>query len=172
METWDALTARRNVREFDDRPIAADELDRILEAGPPRAVVEELAAVGLRRRHRPRAARGAGATTGRARATSPGRRRRSRSSPATPADQHERDRTHYDFGQATMAMMLAAADLGIGSGHAAVNDEAQARARSSACPPTTSCLPDRLRLPRRPAAGADRTPNRRPFDEVVHRGRW
>ena len=33
METWDALRARRNVRQFEARPIAPDDLDRILEAG-------------------------------------------------------------------------------------------------------------------------------------------
>ena len=32
METWDAIRARRNVREYADRPIAAGDLDRILEA--------------------------------------------------------------------------------------------------------------------------------------------
>ena len=33
METWDAITARRNVREFSDRAIADADLDRVLEAG-------------------------------------------------------------------------------------------------------------------------------------------
>ena len=33
METWDAITARRNVREFDDRPLPTEHLERILEAG-------------------------------------------------------------------------------------------------------------------------------------------
>jgi nitroreductase len=33
VETWDAIRARRNVRDFDDRPIAEEELERILEAG-------------------------------------------------------------------------------------------------------------------------------------------
>src|SRR3989442_8553350 len=33
METWDAFRARRNVRRFADRPIAPEDLDRILEAG-------------------------------------------------------------------------------------------------------------------------------------------
>ena len=33
VETWDAITARRNVRSFADRPIPAADLDRILEAG-------------------------------------------------------------------------------------------------------------------------------------------
>ena len=33
METWDAITSRRNVREYAERPIPQDDLDRILEAG-------------------------------------------------------------------------------------------------------------------------------------------
>jgi hypothetical protein len=35
VDTWDAITARRNVREFDDRPISREHLDRILEAARP-----------------------------------------------------------------------------------------------------------------------------------------
>jgi nitroreductase len=33
METWDAITARRNVRDFDDRPLPRELLERILGAG-------------------------------------------------------------------------------------------------------------------------------------------
>ncbi|MGH3408616.1 MAG: nitroreductase family protein, partial [Streptosporangiaceae bacterium] len=33
MPTWEAITARRNVRSFADRPIPAADLDQILEAG-------------------------------------------------------------------------------------------------------------------------------------------
>ena len=33
MQTWEAITSRRNVRSFDGRPIAATDLDQILEAG-------------------------------------------------------------------------------------------------------------------------------------------
>ena len=33
METWTAITSRRNVRSFADRPIAPADLDQILEAG-------------------------------------------------------------------------------------------------------------------------------------------
>jgi nitroreductase len=33
MQTWEAIESRRNVRAFTDRPIAAADLDRILEAG-------------------------------------------------------------------------------------------------------------------------------------------
>ena len=33
MDTWDAIRARRNVRDYSDRAITAVDLDRILEAG-------------------------------------------------------------------------------------------------------------------------------------------
>jgi nitroreductase len=33
VETWDAIRARRNVSVYQGRPIAPDDLDRILEAG-------------------------------------------------------------------------------------------------------------------------------------------
>jgi nitroreductase len=33
METWDAIRARRNVRQYTGEPIAREHLERILEAG-------------------------------------------------------------------------------------------------------------------------------------------
>jgi nitroreductase len=33
METWDAIRARRNVRQYTDQPIAAEDLERICETG-------------------------------------------------------------------------------------------------------------------------------------------
>jgi nitroreductase len=33
METWDAIRARRNVRQYTDQPIARGDLERILDAG-------------------------------------------------------------------------------------------------------------------------------------------
>src|SRR5271166_3967387 len=126
METWEAITSRRNVREFADRPIDESALDRILEAGrrapssrnwqpwdfvlvTDRAQLRELSKVW----------RGAGHVA---------------DSAATIAlvvedtdDQRMRETAQYDLGQATMAIMLAAADQGIGAGHSAVEDQARAR---------------------------------------------
>ncbi len=86
----------------------------------------------------------------------------------------ERYRTvdQYDLGQATMAMMLAATDLGIGSGHSAVGDQ-QACRRILGPPPDHTCaymiaFGCRDGRPLKPIV----TPDRRPFDEVVHRGKW
>jgi nitroreductase len=171
METWDAITSRRNVREFGERPIDEDVLRRILEAGrrapssrnsqpwdfvvvTDRGQLQELSTVW----------RGAGHVA---------------HSAATVAlvvkdtdDPHARARTQYDLGQATMAMMIAAADAGIGSGHSAVGD--QDRARELLGVPADRrvvYLIDFGHPADRPLRPITR-PDRRPFDDVVHRGRW
>ena len=89
-----------------------------------------------------------------------------------PDDARARDLVQYDLGQATMSIMVAAADLGIGSAHAAVSDQELARSllgfpedRFCAWLITLGYPADR---PLRPI----QRPNRRPFDEVVHRGHW
>lgn len=78
----------------------------------------------------------------------------------------------YDLGQATMAMILAATDLGIGSGHSAIGDQEACR-RVLGIPEDRICAYMlALGYPSdRPLAPITR-PDRRPFDEVVHRGRW
>jgi nitroreductase len=71
-----------------------------------------------------------------------------------------------------MAMMVAAADLGVGSGHSAVDDQDRAR-RVLGFPEDHEAAylidfgypADR---PLRPITN----PDRRAFDDVVHRGRW
>lgn len=171
METWDAITARRNVREFEDRPLADADLDRILEAGrrapssrngqpwdfvavTDRAQLEELATVW----------RGGGHIAG---------------SAATIAlilpvtdDARQGEVAQYDLGQATMAMQIAAADLGIGTGHSAVGDQDAAR-RILGLPADryAAYLVDLGHPAGRPLTPIKR-PDRRPFDDVVHRGTW
>jgi nitroreductase len=87
-------------------------------------------------------------------------------------DERQRGWLWFDHGQATISMMIAAADRGIGTGHAAIDDQDLARQILG--------LPeDRLALgmfslghPRDRPLAPLRRPDRRPFDEVVHRGRW
>jgi nitroreductase len=71
-----------------------------------------------------------------------------------------------------MSIMLAAADLGVGSAHAGVQDQELAR-RLLGFPEDRFCaVLVSLGVPAdRPLAPIGR-PDRRPFDEVVHRGRW
>jgi nitroreductase len=171
METWDAIRSRRNVRSYGERAIAPQDLDRILEAArrTPSAgnqqawdfVVctdpEQLTQLA-------RVWRAAGHVA---------------SSAATIAlvapssdDARTRDLIQFDLGQATMSVMLAAADLGIGSAHAGVHDQELAR-RLLGFPQDRFCgLLITLGTPAdRPLTPIQR-PDRRPFDEVVHRGHW
>jgi nitroreductase len=169
VETWDALRARRNVRQFTDLSVPEDSLDRILEAGrrapsagngqpwdfvlvTERAQLVELAKVW----------RGAGHVAGAAAAIVA----------AEPQDDRTSALLQYDLGQASYAMAVAAADLGIGTGHAAATDQQQAK--------TVLGFPEGRFLAYvlsvgypadKPLAVIERL-NRRPFNEVVHRGRW
>jgi nitroreductase len=171
METWDAITSRRNVRQFADRPLSDADLDRILEAGrrapssqnwqpwdfivvTDRDQLRELSTVW----------RG-GAHVADSAATI------ALIAPVSD-DATIRERARYDLGQATVQMMITAADLGIGSGHSAVGD--QDRARELLGFPAdrfAAYLIDFGYPADRPLAPIKR-PNRRPLEEVVHRGRW
>jgi nitroreductase len=171
MEAWDAIRARRNVRSYAPDPVAAADLDRIAEAGwrapsasnrqhwdfiivTDRAQLEKLSTVWRGAHH-------------------------IASAPAAialvvpePPDERTKLIDQYDLGQATTAMTIAAADLGIGTGHSSVGDQDKARAILG--------VPDDHIVSYLLGIGypADRAlkpivkPDRRPFDEVVHRGRW
>lgn len=87
-------------------------------------------------------------------------------------DRDDRDTFQYDIGQATMSIMLAAADLGIGSGHASVGDLDLAR-RVLGLPEDRQCtVLVALGYPADRPLTPIRRPNRRGFDDVVHRERW
>ena len=168
MTVWDAIRSRRNVRTYDGRPIPAADLDQILEAGrrspssqnwqpwdfivvTDRPQLTELARVWRGGGHVAQSA----ATVALI---------------APAAD--ERRRAQFDLGQATMSMMLAAAGLGIGSGHSAVGDQELARRLLGFPGDRTCAFLISLGYPAgRPLAPISR-PDRRPFDELVHRGRW
>jgi nitroreductase len=172
METWDVIRARRNVREYTDRPIPRENLERILEAGrrsPSSTNWQPWHFVVVTDRE---------PLVELARAWPQGGGHIARSAATialvaeTPADDRTRQRIAYDFGQATAFMMITAADLGIGSGHSAVADQEQAQ-RVLGFPDGFFCAymigfgypADR---PLKPLV----KPDRRPFDEVVHWDRW
>jgi len=169
MQTWDAITSRRNVRSFAGRPIPAADLDQILEAGrrapssqnwqpwdfiivTDREQLRDLAGVW----------RGAGHVAGAAAAVVV----------IGPAADNEFGRAELDLGQATMAMLLAAADLGIGSGHAGVADLELARRLLGFPQDRSWAFLISLGYPADRPLAPVKNPRRRPFDEVVHRGRW
>jgi nitroreductase len=87
-------------------------------------------------------------------------------------DAHKREVAVYDLGQATMAMMIAAADLGIATGHSAVADQDKARAVLGLPEDRYAAYLMDLGHPAGRPLQPIRRPNRRPFDEVVHRERW
>jgi nitroreductase len=171
VETWDAITSRRNVRRFSERAIGEDMLDRILEAGrrspssrnwqpwdfvvvTDRDQLRELSKVW----------RGAGHVA---------------DSAATIAlvveatdDARRRETAQYDLGQATMAMMIAAADHGIGSGHSAVEDQVKAREVLGLPGDRSVAYLIDFGYPADRPLSQIQNPNRRPFSEVVHKGRW
>ena len=169
MQTWDAITSRRNVRTFSAEPIAAGDLDRILEAGrrapssqnwqpwdfvvvTNRAQLRELAGVFYGAHHVEHAAAAIAVIA--------------------PAQDNEYHRAQFDLGQAVMSMTLAAADLGIGSCHAGVTDLPLARQVLGLPADRDWVLLLSLGYPAdRPLAPVT-NPKRRPFDEVVHRDQW
>jgi nitroreductase len=171
METWDAVTARRNVREFLDRAIPEADLDRVLEAGriapssqnhqpwdfvivTDREMLRELSGVW----------RGGGHIAHAAAAIA-----------VVIPDEEEpraRERNRFDIGQATMQMMIAAADRGIGSGHSAVGDQDLARSILHIPGDKLVAFVIDLGYPAdRPLTPGTRL-KRRPFEEVVHRNGW
>ncbi len=171
METWDAIRARRSVRSFTDEPLTEAEIDRILEAGrrapsagnsqpwdlvlvTDRARLEELATVWQGARHIARSAATIAIVA-----------------PITD-DERRGGFIEYDLGQLTLQMAIAAADLGIGSGHAAIGDQELFRRLLGVPEGYRGAALLALGHPAdRPLAPLER-PNRRPFDDVVHRGAW
>lgn len=171
METWDAIRARRNVRSYSQEPVADSDLDRIAEAGwrapssrndqhwdfvivTDPGQLQELSTVWQGAGHIATAVAAIALIV------------------PEPPDERTRLIDQYDLGQATMAMTIAATDLGIGTGHSSVGD--QEKARSILGVPDGHIVSYLLGV----GYPADRPlmpivkPNRRPFPEVVHRGRW
>ena len=171
MESWEAITARRNVRVFDDRAIPDADLDRVLEAGriapssqnnqpwdfvvvTDRGLLAELSGVWQGGSHIAHAAAAVAVVV------------------ADDEEPRVRERNRFDIGQATMQMMIVAADLGIGSGHSAVGDQDLARSVLGVPEDKLVAFVIDLGYPAdRPLKRGARL-QRRPFDEVVHRGGW
>jgi nitroreductase len=171
METWDAIRARRAIREYDNRPIEVEDLERILEAGrraPSSSNEQRWDFVVIQDREQleriSHVWRGAGHIAG----------ARAAVGLVAPFSDDLRltASINYDLGQAAMSMMIAAADLGIGSRTASVQDYDLAAQILG--------IPSDRRLTWLLGLGypADRPlkpvmqPARRPLEELVHHDRW
>jgi nitroreductase len=166
---WDAIRSRRNVRQYASRPISGPDLDQILEAGrrSPSSrntqpwdfisvtapdQLQQLATVWV----------GAGHVAHCAAAIAL----------ITAADDDAQRRAQFDLGQAAMSMLLAAAGLGIGSCHSGIGDQDSAR-RMLGLPPDKFChFLISLGYPAGRPLTPISVPDRRPFDEVIHREHW
>jgi nitroreductase len=171
METWDAIMARRNVRAYADRPIPQADLERVLQAGwaapsamnhqyrdfvvcTDRAQLEALSQVWRWAGHVASSAVTVAIVA------------------PVPTDKEAGEVDQFDIGQAVMAMAIAAADLGIGSGHASIEDQDRARAILGVPADHYCAYLLALGYPADRPLAPLRHLDRRPFDEVVHRGHW
>jgi nitroreductase len=171
VDTWDAIRSRRNVREFADRPVSSADLDRVLEAGRRSPSSRnwqpwDFIVVTDHERLRDLAGVWQGAW-------------HVANAPAAialiapnPQDERQRELIQYDLGQATMSMMLAAADQGIGTCHSAVSDQELAR-KILRFPDDRFCAYlFSIGYPTAHPLAPLQRPNRRAFDDVVHREHW
>jgi len=173
MSAWEAISTKRMVREFADRPIEPERLTRILNAGRragssknlqrwefivcrDRDHLRELAEVG------PYAGHLEGASVGIALVTPDPR---SADSPLS---------VMFDLGQAAENMMLAAWELGIGSVPATVYDQDLAR-RLLGYPDSHHCeYLLSFGYPRDPAilTAPNRSGGRRALQDMLHDEHW
>jgi nitroreductase len=173
MDAWTAVRTKRMVRRFADRPLAAEELARIVDAGRHAGssknlqrwdfvAIEDRDTLGRLSRVGPYAEHLAGAATAVALVTPDPR------ASGAPLS------VMWDLGMAAQNMQLVAWEMGIGSCPATVYDHGLV-SEILRLPDDRFCEyilsfgypadPDDLSRP--PKAGG-----RRPLDDVLHRERW
>ncbi|HEV7886488.1 MAG TPA: nitroreductase family protein [Acidimicrobiales bacterium] len=171
METWDAIRSRRNTREYSDKPVAREDLERILEAGrraPSSTNWQPWDFVVVTARDKLQALsevwQGAGHV-----ATS-----QATIAVIAPAEETDFSRQYllYDLGQATALMTVAAADLGIGTAHAASKNQDVARKVLGLPDDKVCAFVLSVGYPADRPLAPVQNPERRPFEEVVHWSRW
>ena len=171
METFDAITSRRQVRDFTDEPIPDDVLHQILEAGRRApsgrngqpwdlVVVTDADAKATLARCWQGASWTAGAPVVVAL--------------VIPTAEEERPRLmhRFDLGQLAMQLMIAATGFGVASGQASCQDQDLARSVLG-FPEDRQCgLLLAMGYPGDRPLKPIQKPNRRLFDDVVHMGGW
>lgn len=172
METWDAITSRRQVRSFTDQSIPDAVLRRILDgarlspSGSNRQPWDFVVVSDGEQKKRLSAVwKGAAFTAGAASVVA-------LVLPVVEDDDARSLMNRFDLGQAALQLSVVAADQGVGSGLAACRDQVLAR--------DVLALPDdrfvailvALGYPEDRAIAPMKNLDRRPFDEVVHYDRW
>ncbi len=173
MNTWQAINSVRVVRQFADRPLEPEHLERILNAGrragsskneqrwvfiavQDREHLRELAEVGRYAGHLARAAVGVALVT------------------PDPKSKAQAASIMWDLGRAAQNMVLAAWELGIGSAPATVYDLALV-GRLLGLPPGQRChFLLSFGYPADPSvlSAPNRAGGRQPLDKVVREERW
>lgn len=171
MDTFDAITSRRQVRSYTDRTVPDEALNQILEAGrraPSGKNEQRWDFVVVRDRTDLRRLAGVWQGAG----WIPSAAAVVAVVVPTSDDEHTRLMIRFDAGQAAMQMMIAASGIDVACGQAACSDQALA-ADILGFPHGYECISlitlgypaDR---PLKPIVN----PARRAFDEVVHFDRW
>jgi nitroreductase len=174
MQTWEAIRSRRNIRSFQEKPVADDHLNEILEAGrraPSSRNWQPWDFIAVTDRDLLGRLAKAGPGAGPVAQSAASIAIIAQSLPDS-AQARQHTRLWYDLGQVTMSMLIAATGLGIGSGHAGVADQDLAR-ELLGFPADRFCaflIP--IGYPAGRPLGLIRHPDRKAFDEVVHRERW
>ncbi|HEY5651158.1 MAG TPA: nitroreductase family protein [Acidimicrobiia bacterium] len=171
METWDAITSRRQVRSFTDQPIPDGILRHILDgarlspSGSNRQPWDFVVVSDQEQKKRLSAVwRGAAFTAGAASVVA-------LTLPVVDDD----DRAlmnRFDIGQAALQLTVVAADQGIGSGLAACRDQDLARKVLGLPDDRFVAILVALGYPGDRPMAPIKNLDRRPFDEVVHFDRW
>ncbi len=167
MQTWDAITSRRNVRQFTDKPVAREDIEKILEAGrrsPSASNWQPWSFVVVTDRSE-------------LEAIAPATSQFIAAAPAVivMVAENNPDKLEwiqYDFGQATIQMMLAATDLGIGTGHASVKDEPTVRKVLNYPDGYSAHYSIGLGYPSDRTLTPIKNPKRHPLEEIVHWEKW
>jgi nitroreductase len=171
METLEAIKARRNVRQFTDQPVPDDHIDRILAAGrlaPSAKNWQPWDFVVVTDREQLRRLsevwQGGGHVAGAAAAIA---------LTLPVLDDPKRQLVaRFDLGQTAAFIQIAAADLGVGCGHSSVGEQDLAREILGLPDDVEAVVILDLGYPADKPLAPLKRHDRRPFDDVVHRGRW
>jgi nitroreductase len=171
MDTWDAITSRRQVRSFTDQSIPDAALERILDgarlspSGSNRQPWDFVVVSDPKQKKRLSAVwKGAAFTAGAANVVA-------MVQPLVD-DEARVLMNRFDLGQAALQLTVVAADQGIGSGLAACRDQELAREVLGLPEDRFVAILVALGYPADRPMAPIRNLDRRPFDEVVHFDHW